>query len=86
MKEIYDKEHDVIRKFLSMGRRNIEMLEEIALEYKPFLMELLSKLKMDMRKILKQIYFQIRLMRTKTHIILIPKEMIYNLLPETTLS
>ena len=38
MKEIYDKEHDVIRKFLSMGRRNIEMLEEIALEYKPFLM------------------------------------------------
>lgn len=37
MKEIYDKEHDVIRKFLSMGRRNIEMLEEIALEYKPFL-------------------------------------------------
>lgn len=39
MKEIYDKEHDVIRKFLSMGRRNIEMLEEIALEYKPFLMD-----------------------------------------------
>lgn len=37
MKEIYDKEHDVVRKFLSMGRRNIEMLEEIALEYKPFL-------------------------------------------------
>lgn len=38
MKEIYDDEHELIRKFLSMGRRNIELLEEMSLEYKPFLM------------------------------------------------
>lgn len=38
MKEIYDEEHELIRKFLSMGRRNIEILEEMSLEYKPFLM------------------------------------------------
>lgn len=38
MKEIFDAEHEQIRKFLSTGRRNIEMLEEMSLEYKPFLM------------------------------------------------
>lgn len=38
MKEIYDGEHELIRRILSMGRRNIEMLEEMSLEYKPFLM------------------------------------------------
>lgn len=38
MKEIYDAEHEQIRKFLSMGKRNIELLEEMSLNYKPFLM------------------------------------------------
>lgn len=38
MKEIYDGEHELIRKFLSMGRRNIELLEEMSLDYKPFLL------------------------------------------------
>lgn len=38
MKELYDSEHEQIKKFLSMGKRNVEMLEEISKEYKPFLM------------------------------------------------
>lgn len=37
MKEIFDGEHERIRKFMSMGKRNVEMLEELAIEYKPFL-------------------------------------------------
>lgn len=37
MKEIFDGEHERIRKFMSMGKRNVEMLEELAIEYKPIL-------------------------------------------------
>lgn len=37
MKEIYDTDNEQILKFMSMARRNIEMLEEISRDYKPLL-------------------------------------------------
>lgn len=37
MIEIYDNENEQIRKFMSLARRNIEMLEEVSRDYKPLL-------------------------------------------------
>ena len=37
MKEIYDTDNEQILKFMSMAKRNIEMLEEVSRDYKPLL-------------------------------------------------
>ena len=37
MVEIYDEEHEQIQRFLFLAKRNVEMLGQLSLEYKPFL-------------------------------------------------
>lgn len=37
MAEIYDDEHEQVRRFRTLAKRNVEMLEQLSLEYRPFL-------------------------------------------------